>query len=446
MLEHQQLRWIRTTLLGRTPGWSPRCPPVGPWRPVWLGPALEDPISIDARFDAGVGTVACRAAIDAEACTLVVSRGTERHAIALAAAGGSWTGTLAIERPALWWPHTHGRPDRYDVVLEARRGADTRTVPLRAVGFRSIELERGERGDELGLRVNGVRVFCRGACWTPLDVVSLAATPAAHAAAVAQLCGAGMNMIRIGGTMVYEDDALYDELDAQGVLLWQDLMFANMDYPDDPAFIAGVELEVDQQLARLAGRPSLAIVCGNSEGEQQAAMWGAARELWTPRLFHEVLYRPLGNPLVGQLLGAHGTLLGLEQIVIDEVDLDLPIGLLELETEVLDAFVEEFVGVADASRLCRALPGDVGLHHRIHHCGGHVGIAGAVGEVDDVTLAVGVRRQVLPQRADDPAVDLCLGNGLRRPRISGQRYTTHGSTLFPSPTLLFPPTDELHWD
>ncbi|HMG22785.1 MAG TPA: glycoside hydrolase family 2 protein [Kofleriaceae bacterium] len=100
-----------------------------------------------------------------------------------------------------------------------------------------------------------------------------------------------MNMIRIGGTMVYEDDALYDELDAQGVLLWQDLMFANMDYPDDPAFVAGVELEVEQQLARLAGRPSLAIVCGNSEGEQQAAMWGAARELWTPRLFHEVLAR-----------------------------------------------------------------------------------------------------------------------------------------------------------
>jgi beta-mannosidase len=66
-------------------------------------------------------------------------------------------------------------------------------------------------------------------------------------------------------------------------------MFANMDYPDDPAFVSAVELEIDHQLGRLAARPSLAVICGNSEGEQQAAMWGASRELWTPRLFHEVL-------------------------------------------------------------------------------------------------------------------------------------------------------------
>ena len=79
-------------------------------------------------------------------------------------------------------------------------------------------------------------------------------------------------MLRIGGTMIYEADALHDALDEYGVLLWQDLMFANLDYPDDPAFTAGVVGEVDEQLARLAGRPSLAVVCGNSEGAQQAAM------------------------------------------------------------------------------------------------------------------------------------------------------------------------------
>src|SRR5690242_7385012 len=36
MVENQQLRWFRTTLLGRTPGWSPPAAAVGPWRAVWL--------------------------------------------------------------------------------------------------------------------------------------------------------------------------------------------------------------------------------------------------------------------------------------------------------------------------------------------------------------------------------------------------------------------------
>jgi beta-mannosidase len=92
-------------------------------------------------------------------------------------------------------------------------------------------------------------------------------------------------MVRVGGTMVYEDARLYDALDAAGVLLWQDLMFANMDYPDDAAFAHGVASEIDQQMAALQGRPSLAVVCGNSEGEQQAAMFGADRKRWAQPLF-----------------------------------------------------------------------------------------------------------------------------------------------------------------
>jgi beta-mannosidase len=67
-------------------------------------------------------------------------------------------------------------------------------------------------------------------------------------------------------------------------------MFANLDYPDgDAAFVDAVNEEASQQLARLQARPSLAVLCGNSEGEQQAAMWGAARDRWAPALFHERL-------------------------------------------------------------------------------------------------------------------------------------------------------------
>ena len=300
MLEQQQLRHIRTTLLGRTPGWSPPCPAVGPWRPVWLE---ERKLRVGdvAVTVAAAGTIDVAAELEVDRATLLVSRvdtapGGEEHdeitgsfdrwSAPLAFADGRWRGRVTVPKPSLWWPHTHGTPAQYALAIETVSRGERAVIDLGTTGFRTIEVDRGA-GEDFAVFVNGVRVFCRGACWTPLDVISLASAPEAYDAAIAQACAAGMNMLRVGGTMVYEDDAFYDALDAHGVLLWQDFMFANMDYPEDDAFTASVAREVDQQLARLQARPAFAIACGNSEGEQQAAMSGAGRERWSPALFHE---------------------------------------------------------------------------------------------------------------------------------------------------------------
>lgn len=290
MLQQQQLRWLRTTLLGRTPGWSPPCPAVGPWRPVWIEQrthAVGD-IALDASLHAEAGIIEVAAELAAARASLVVTRGGVRVIAPLALRDGRWCGAAVIAQAEKWWPHTHGEPARYAVTIEAEHAGRDFTVDLGATGFRTITVERGN-GRDFAVRVNDVPVFCRGACWTPLDAVSLHATPAQYDLAIEQMCDAGMNMLRIGGTMTYEADALLDALDARGVLLWQDLMFANMDYPEDPTFTATVQREVAVELGRMQARPALAVVCGNSEGEQQAAMWGAPRERWAPALFHHIL-------------------------------------------------------------------------------------------------------------------------------------------------------------
>ncbi|HEX5960709.1 MAG TPA: hypothetical protein VFY97_05630 [Rhodanobacteraceae bacterium] len=292
MLEQQQLRWFRTTLLGRTPGWSPACPAVGPWRGVWLEQrALEvGRVQLDARVDGADGRVEVTAPLDdrVERATLVVERDGVSARAPLARRDDGWHVAASVASPALWWPHTHGEPALYRASLELHHAGGDVRADLGRIGFRSIQIDRGA-GDDFRVVVNGVLVFCRGACWTPLDPVTLSASPEAYRAAVAQARAAGMNMLRVGGAMVYEDDAFLDALDEAGILLWQDCMFANMDYPEDEAFVANVLAEVDQQLDRLRPHACLALVCGNSEVEQQAAMCGAPRGHWSPPLFHDTL-------------------------------------------------------------------------------------------------------------------------------------------------------------
>ena len=269
MIEQQQLRWFRTTLLGRTPGWSPPCAPVGPWREIAIERDRID-VDVEARLVDGDGIVEVAASGDV-AITVAGERAR------LEPRDGRWRGRVALSKPARWSTHTHSASELHDVTIAGK--------VARRIGFRTIAVD-----DDSTVRVNGVPVFCRGACWTPLDVVTLRATPAQYADAVAQLRAANINMVRIGGTMVYEDDALLAALDAAGILLWQDFMFANMDYPDDDAaFTANVVAEVDEQLDLLRAHPCFAIACGNSEGAQQAAMAGAPRERWAPKLFHEVI-------------------------------------------------------------------------------------------------------------------------------------------------------------
>ncbi len=324
LVEHQQLRWLRTTLLGRMPGWSPPAAAVGPWRPIWMetAAAMEiEPPSIRTRIQGTTGVVRLRCRFRHRPATalarveLVLSRAGREHRGTLshteATPEAEFSGELAVENVVLWWPHTHGEPALYSARLEVHvdeSGRAPHVVPLSRIGFRTILVDRADGNFEV--QVNGERVFCRGVCWTPPDVVALDTGTAMADTAIGQLVAAGMNMVRVGGTMVYESDAFLDACDAQGVLLWQDFMFANMDYPEnDSAFSLSVTHECTQQLRRLAGRPCIAVLCGNSEGEQQAAMWGTPRERWSHPIFHKLipdLVRELAPQIPYWPSSAHG--------------------------------------------------------------------------------------------------------------------------------------------
>lgn len=297
LVNNQNLRWIRTTLLGRMPGWSSAPQPIGPWKTVTLIPhAVTRVVSrkVRSRLDGTDGLVSVavrvRAATGATITSASVTVGDiERPAIV------RWSGedfvihaTIRIPEVAIWWPHTHGAQPLYGASIRVASGESDVSLPIGRVGFRTIRLETAN--DNFALRINDEQIFWRGACWSPPDSLRLHTTAAEYRRTLELARDAGMNMIRVGGTMVYEHDDFYDLCDELGIMVWQDFMFANMDYPvGDAQFLASVELEAKQLLQRIGGHPSLAIVCGNSEVEQQAAMLGLPAPEWRNTLFADRL-------------------------------------------------------------------------------------------------------------------------------------------------------------
>ncbi|OJT98616.1 MAG: beta-mannosidase [Rhizobium sp. 63-7] len=291
MMDTQGLRLVRTTALGHMPGWCPSIDAVGPWRAVSLlkvdgADHIATDLSLVARLaEGGAGVLDLSFVCAADLSDVRLECAGENCAVTRAA-DGHWRAVLRLPEVEVWWPHTHGQPKRHEVHLSV----GGKVIPLGKVGFRSLEIDRGADGKDFAVVVNGERVFCRGAVWTTADIVRLPGAEEDYRPWLLSARDAGMNMLRIGGTMAYETPAFFEICDELGLMVWQDLMFANFDYPvKDEAFVAHVRREVEQLLAGIQASPSLTVLCGGSEIYQQGAMLGLPERIWKGVLTEEIL-------------------------------------------------------------------------------------------------------------------------------------------------------------
>jgi len=176
---------------------------------------------------------------------------------------------IAVEKPKLWWPRTHGTPHLYqlDVSLADKGGTlDRRSVTF---GIRDVRpvLEDPETGEKrFRFDVNGRPIFLRGACWAPVEGATHCWRHDRAVKLLDLLEHGRMNVLRIWGEGHVPPKEFYDECDRRGVLIWQDFMFGYGMHPSgNAAFDENCRLEIEQMIRRLRGHACILLWCGGNE-------------------------------------------------------------------------------------------------------------------------------------------------------------------------------------
>ncbi len=260
--------------------WGPVLPDMGIWRGVSLVGQTAGAIRgvyYTQRHEAGCVTLACRADLEtwregAEAILTVVSPAGETWRVPLA--GGE--GSVVIEHPALWWVRGLGEQPLYTCTVTLTHKGQEVDRHARRIGLRTLTVSQEEDawGREFCFINNGVKVFAMGANYIPEDQILPCMTRARTRRLLEDCKAANYNFIRVWGGGIYPDEDFYDWCDENGLIVWQDFMFACSAYRLTPGFERTVRAEFRDNILRLRNHASLGLWCGNNEIESAWAHWG----------------------------------------------------------------------------------------------------------------------------------------------------------------------------
>ncbi len=302
--------WLRKEPCNFGWDWGPKLTTSGIWRDIELIAYTARLADVAIRQQHASGEVALNVQIRVEnpAAQALAVRIEVRYdgetvaSVEQPVSGDQASARMTISQPKLWWINGLGEQPLYEMQVQLV-GADDAVLDEQSkrIGLRTLTLERhaDQWGESFYFAINGVPFFAKGANWIPADTFVPRLTADNYTTLIRDAAAAHMNMLRVWGGGVYEQDAFYDLCDQYGIAIWQDFMFACGTYPAfDDAFLANVRVEAEDNVRRLRHHPSLALWCGNNELEQGlvAAEWTAKTMSWADygRLFDVLLKDVVG--------------------------------------------------------------------------------------------------------------------------------------------------------
>lgn len=168
----------------------------------------------------------------------------------------------------LWWPNGMGEQNLYNIKAVIYNFNNEIMDSISVIkGFRDIEVvqESHSEGKSFEFRVNGEKMFAKGTNYIPQDMFLDRVSYKKYHKLIDDAKNVGFNMIRVWGGGIYEDDIFYDLCDKNGILVWQDFMFACGLIPPFDDLKDNIYREAVDNIKRLRNHASLAIWCGNNE-------------------------------------------------------------------------------------------------------------------------------------------------------------------------------------
>jgi beta-mannosidase len=266
--------------------WGPRLVTSGIWRPVVLRTAdkarIEDvfvetvAVSDDKAelrgfvevriMEEGSYDLTLMADSDPEAFRTKVNLSPGLHQIPV---------NFYIDQPRLWWSNGLGDPYLYHFKFELEKEGKMLGEHVLDFGVRTVRLvqKADEEGRSFYFEVNGVPVFMKGANVIPANTLTPSVNKETYDRLIGNAVDAHMNMLRVWGGAIYEEDYFYELCDRNGILVWQDFMFACALQPGDEAHLENIRREAEYNVKRLRNYACMALWCGNNENLHGMHHW-----------------------------------------------------------------------------------------------------------------------------------------------------------------------------
>ena len=280
--------------------WGPRFPGVGIWRRAyicsydemyidWLG--VESRLSREKaklKIDMEISSSIDREQIG-KALIYLDERCMKEQNVKVEFPCSKDTLNLEIEKPILWCPKGYGDQYLYSLKVELFNKKDQLMDTFQdKIGIRQVQLiqKKDEEGNSFYFKINGIPLFSKGANWIPADSFLPRVDKDRYASLIHNASRCGINMFRVWGGGIYEDEEFYRLCDEEGIMIWQDFMFACGEYPEKNWFWKKVKREARWVVKSLKNHPCIVLWCGNNENNWLYTKKG---ELKGKTVYHDIL-------------------------------------------------------------------------------------------------------------------------------------------------------------